>query len=119
MLCRFQEGPGGTSKAEHDFSQNFVLTGDVVGRVDHLPHEAGETDRGPEGEAEPPAGDGAGVHEDHVDTGNVERHPGCEHDAGLGLPEVVHHGQHHKEGVVGSARHQSGRPHRDVNPPLK
>ena len=56
---------------------------DVVRSVDHLPHQAGETDRGPEAEAESPAGDSAGVHEDHVDAGDVERHPRGQHDTSL------------------------------------
>ena len=89
---------------------------DVVRSVDHLPHQTGQTDRGPEVEAQPPAGHCAAVHEDHVDTGDVQRHPGGQHDAGLGLPEVVHDGQHHEEGVVGRAGTERGHPDKEVGP---
>jgi len=89
---------------------------DVVRSVDHLPHEAGEADGGEEGEAEPPGGHGAAVHEHDVHTGDVEGHPRGQHDAGLGLPEVVHDGKDHEESIICSAGTEGGHPDKQVSP---
>ena len=78
------------------------------------------------------------VEEHNIHTGDVERHPGCQHDACLGdqnrllflkqpllllllpvhlsLPEVVHHGQHHEDSIIDSACCQGGYPHCQVLP---
>ena len=62
-----------------------LLTRDVVGRVDHLCHDAGEGGLGERPQVEPPGGHGRGVHEGVVDERDVERHPRGQHDARLGL----------------------------------
>ena len=76
---------------------------DIIGRVDHLPHQPSQAGGGQGGQPQSPAGHSGGVHEHIIHTGDVEWHAWSEHDTGLGLPEVVHHGEGHENDIIGSA----------------
>ena len=106
--------------------------GEVIRGVDHLPHQTWrggywsiglilhvdsvtcEGGGGQEGQAESPSCHSADVHEHDVHAGDVERHAGCDHDARLRLPEVVHEGEKHEDGVIGGAGGQGGQPDQQV-----
>ena len=62
-----------------------TLTCDVVGRVDHLAHDAGEGGLGERPQVQPPGGHGRRVEEDVVHERDVQRHPRGQHHARLRL----------------------------------
>jgi len=63
-------------------------TRDVVWRVDHLAHDAGNGGLRVPRQAESPGGHRGRVQEDVVDARDVERHARREHDARLGLAKI-------------------------------
>ena len=80
----------------------------------HVVCDTCEGGGGQEGQAESPSGYSADVHEHDVHAGDVERHAGGDHDARLRLPEVVHEGEEHEDGVIGGASGQGGQPDQQV-----
>ncbi len=95
-----------------------LLTCDVVHGVVQLsqyPRHAGLRQWS---QPEPRSSHESAVHEDNVDAGDVQGHPGRQHDARLRLPEVVHERQRHEDGVVHSASDECQGPHHQVGTAL-